>query len=145
MRRRDNRRAARGCPSTTPPPSSARFSSPRHPWPPSTRLRIPFAQPWSDLLDTVAPQLGLTTRIPFDEWLAAVVQAADTAGSTRGYPVWKLQAFFTRLFQPAVCGHVILATDRARACAPTLRRMRAVEDEVVLRFVQHWREIGYFD
>ncbi|PWY91662.1 polyketide synthase [Aspergillus sclerotioniger CBS 115572] len=115
-----------------------------HPLVPVYQVENPVRQPWGDLLDTVAPVLGLTTRIPFDEWLAAVVQAAETEGSTRGYPVLKLKGFFTRLFQPAVCGQVILATDRSRACSPTLRRMRAIEDEVVLKFVQHWKDIGYF-
>ncbi|PYH73192.1 polyketide synthase [Aspergillus vadensis CBS 113365] len=115
-----------------------------HPLAPVYQVENPIRQAWSDLLDTVGPVLGLTTRIPFDEWLAAVVEAAETEGSTRRYPVLKLKAFFARLFQPAVCGHVILATDRSRACSPTLRQMRAVEDEVVLKFVQHWKDIGYF-
>ncbi|PWY70779.1 hypothetical protein BO83DRAFT_60030 [Aspergillus eucalypticola CBS 122712] len=75
---------------------------------------------------------------------AAVVEAAETEGSTRRYPVLKQKAFFARLFQPAVCGHVLLATDRSRACSPTLRQTRTVEDEVVLKFVQHWNDIGYF-
>ncbi|PYI02489.1 polyketide synthase [Aspergillus sclerotiicarbonarius CBS 121057] len=116
----------------------------RHPLAPVYQVENPVRQPWSDLLDTVAPELGLTTRIPFDDWLAQVIQAAESQGTARGYPVLKLQAFFERLFQPAVCGQVILATDRSRSCSPTLRRMRAVEDEVVLKFVQHWKDIGYF-
>ncbi|RAH52505.1 NAD(P)-binding protein [Aspergillus piperis CBS 112811] len=94
-----------------------------HPLAPVCQVENPIRQAWSDLLDTVGPVLGLSTRIPFDEWLAAVVEAAETEGSTRRYPVLKLKAFFARLFQPA---------------------MRAVEDEVVLKFVQHWKDIGYF-
>ncbi|KAL3265190.1 hypothetical protein ABHI18_000044 [Aspergillus niger] len=98
----------------------------------------------SDLLDTVGPVLGLTRRIPFDKWLAAVVEAAETEGTTHRYPALKLKAFFARLFEPAVCRHVILATGRPRACSLTLRQMQAVEDKVVLKLVQHWKDIGYF-
>ncbi|CAK39069.1 uncharacterized protein An04g10100 [Aspergillus niger] len=98
----------------------------------------------SDLLDTVGPVLGLTRRIPFDKWLAAVVEAAETEGTTHRYPALKLKAFFARLFEPAVCRHVILATGRSRACSLTLRQMQAVEDKVVLKLVQHWKDIGYF-
>ncbi|GLA08367.1 hypothetical protein AnigIFM60653_009898 [Aspergillus niger] len=83
-------------------------------------------------------------RIPFDKWLAAVVEAAETEGTTHRYPALKLKAFFARLFEPAVCRHVILATGRSRACSLTLRQMQAVEDKVVLKLVQHWKDIGYF-
>ncbi|KAI2899873.1 hypothetical protein CBS63078_7125 [Aspergillus niger] len=82
-------------------------------------------------------------RIPFDKWLAAVVDAAETEGTTHRYPVLKRKAFFARLSEPAVCRHVILATDRSRACSVTLCHMRAVEDEVELKFVQHWKDIDY--
>ncbi|GKZ95185.1 hypothetical protein AnigIFM59636_008924 [Aspergillus niger] len=83
-------------------------------------------------------------RIPFDKWLAAVVEAAETEGTTHRYPALKLKAFFARLFEPAVCRHVILAIGRSRACSLTLRQMQAVEDKVVLKLVQHWKDIGYF-
>lgn len=79
-----------------------------HPLAPVYQVENPIRQAWSDLLDTVGPFLGLTTRIPFDEWLAAVVEAAETEGSTRRNPVLKLKAFFC----------AVVPTCRVWACYP---------------------------
>jgi hypothetical protein len=106
-------------------------------------LENPVRQAWSDILDIIGRQLDLNTRVPFEEWLEDVMAAPERDGDTESVPAKKLYIFFKHIFRPVACGQVLLGTETTRATSRTLHDLGAVGDEVVLRYVEYWRRVGY--
>jgi hypothetical protein len=104
-------------------------------------LENPVRQPWSDVLEKLGRQLGLSKPpVPFDNWLD---QVASPDADEELYPVKKLFFFFKNGFRPAACGQVVLGTDVARAHSRTLDEMEAIGDDTLSAYVKHWKKIGY--
>ncbi|KAF7507856.1 hypothetical protein GJ744_010020 [Endocarpon pusillum] len=109
-------------------------------------LENPVRQSWHDILTTLASKLDISDAglIPFDEWMNRVATSATGKGTkddTSTAPM--LADFFQQDFQHMSGGNVILDTARARAISPTLRGMKAVDGELVARYVDNWRRMGF--
>jgi hypothetical protein len=103
-------------------------------------LENPIRQPWSEVLDTLASELGVDEhhRVPFAEWLKEVKRTPE-----EGNRAAALAEFFEQDFVWMSGGGVILSTETSRRDSPTLRRVGPVQAETIRRYIEYWRSIGF--
>jgi len=101
----------------------------------------PIRQAWKDIIQTVGAELGIRESIPFDQWLSKLNSIGDK--DPDAYPAKKLYQFFSQQFRVASCGTVIMGTDNARRVSGSLRKLTAVDDTILRRYVNYWRQRGY--
>jgi hypothetical protein len=102
-------------------------------------LENPVRQSWHDLLTAFAENMGLqeSSMVPFSTWLEEVCATSDDHN-----PAKKLAAFFRHDFERMSGGNVILGTDKARKASRTLRRMKALEADTIIRYLSYWKDSG---
>lgn len=102
-------------------------------------LENPIRQSWQDTLDTLASGLKLdkNNRIRLDDWITAVSAAPD-----EGNPAKILVDFFKTEFQRMSGGDIMLSTDTTRKCVPSLRKLRAIDEDAVHRYLGYWKFTG---
>lgn len=108
-----------------------------------SHVENPVRQAWSDILDIIGNELGITKSIPFDDWLDQV--AATDENDTDLYPVKKLYDFFKHHFRIASSGAVIMGTDVSRKSSATLRTLTALDKVIIIGYVQYWKQTGYLN
>ena len=106
-------------------------------------LENPIRQSWHDVMQTLAPELGLSDSgfIPFADWLDKVCAVPDDMSEK--VPAKKLEDFFRTDFEHMACGSIVLETRNTRDVSPTLRSLRHVGGELLVSYIQHWKSIGY--
>ncbi|RHZ67843.1 hypothetical protein CDV55_101318 [Aspergillus turcosus] len=109
---------------------------------PFYHIENPTRQPWREMIEILGDALGVPRGnvIPFEDWLDAV-RAFE--GSIKDNPARPLADFLSRNFVRMSCGGLILDTTRSRAHSPTLRKLGHVSREMVLKYIQAWKSMGF--
>ncbi|MDI1486702.1 MAG: putative NRPS-like protein biosynthetic cluster [Ramalina farinacea] len=108
-------------------------------------LENPVRQSWHDVLQMIAPELGLSSAefIPLASWLDRVRRMPDLASDKM--PVKKLEDFFRRDFEHMACGSVVLDTKNTRDLSSTLRKLSHFPKELFGSYVRYWKASGYIN
>ncbi|KAK3695745.1 hypothetical protein B0T22DRAFT_509135 [Podospora appendiculata] len=108
-------------------------------------LENPLRQSWDDILTALEtnPSLALLSlpRLPYATWLARMLAAPDDEKN----PAKKMAGFFQNEFEHMAQGAVVLGTEQARRCSEALRTVGPVDAELVGRYVDAWRAVGFLD
>ncbi|KAL5355001.1 hypothetical protein BJX96DRAFT_170252 [Aspergillus floccosus] len=107
----------------------------------------PVGQPWSEMNRLLPRALGIPESaglVPLKEWVRRVrasplVPETENPAARPGMPDW-LETNFERM----ACGGLILDTERAKEHSTTMAKdVGPVGEEVVSRFVDYWRKVGF--
>ncbi|KAE8141612.1 hypothetical protein BDV38DRAFT_278966 [Aspergillus pseudotamarii] len=107
----------------------------------------PVGQQWKDMNRVLARALGIpesTEFIPLIDWVKRVrasplVPETENPAARPGMPDW-LETNFERM----ACGGLILNTERAKEHSRTMaREVGPVSPEMVSRFMDYWRKVGF--
>jgi hypothetical protein len=104
-------------------------------------LENPMRQSWEDVLGVIASSLGIDKRLPYDEWVAAMLAVPDDEIALN--PAKKMAVFFAEDFERMSSGGVVMGTDRARRHSKTLRATGALDAGLVGAYVQKWKETQF--
>lgn len=109
---------------------------------PFYHIENPTRQPWQEMIEILGDALGVPRGnvIPFEDWLDAV---RGFKGLIKDNPAKPLADFLSRNFVRMSCGGLILDTTRSRAHSPTLRKLGHVSREMVLKYIQAWKSMGF--
>jgi hypothetical protein len=78
--------------------------------------------------------------IPFPEWIKRVRQFT---GSENDNPAKKLVGFLEEHFLRMSCGDLVLGTEMSRSRSESLRGEGEVSPELVRKYVEAWKEMGF--
>ncbi len=129
-------------------------------FPPVVHLENPRRQLWLGLTQALGAALSLPreARVGFTEWLSLVKAFQARPGSNPGdrndgheasgaatdeNPAGKLIPFLEDSFIRLATGDVILDTTIAQSMSDTLRACGVVSDQLLERYVEHWRAGGF--
>ncbi|KAI9150310.1 Adenylate-forming reductase [Paramyrothecium foliicola] len=100
-------------------------------------LENPVRQPATDIMTIMAYELGIADKglMPFEEWQ----QKAAELGL-----IESLSDFFGDHFRALALGSVILDTTKARAASGTLRGSSGVSRDLIVEYLERWKEQGLF-
>lgn len=103
----------------------------------------PIRQPWSDVIPILAEALNVLPGgvIPFDEWVRRVRSFPGSADTDN--PAAKLVDFLDDNFVRMSCGGLLLGTEKSCEHSSTLRSVGPVKAEVIQKYVQAWRDMGF--
>lgn len=103
----------------------------------------PVRQPWRDVLSTLAPAIGLApdAQVPYSEWLDRIRAVPDDRISEN--PAVKLLAFFEGDFEHMSGGDVIMDTAETRRVSETLRQTGGVDEKLISKYVDMWKQLGF--
>ncbi|KAF2258971.1 putative NRPS-like enzyme [Lojkania enalia] len=104
-------------------------------------LENPMRQSWEDVLSTIASELGISRRVAYDEWVAAMLATPDE--QIEQNPAKKLAGFFVEDFERMSSGQVVMGTDRSRGCSKALRSSGPLGGDLIKGYVRGWQEIGF--
>ncbi len=103
----------------------------------------PVRQPWRDMIPVLADALDIPRRnvISFDEWVKRV---RNFPGSIElDNPAAKLIEFLDGNFIRMSCGGLLLETVKGREHSKTLANVGPVSEDVVRKYIQAWRDMGF--
>ncbi|KAH6658935.1 putative polyketide synthase [Truncatella angustata] len=102
----------------------------------------PIRQPWDNVTAILARALHIPNEriVPMPEWLRRV---RVFPGDIEENPALKLVDFLEHDFERMSCGGVLLGVERALEHSPTLRAVGPVGEQVVLKYVQAWKNAGF--
>lgn len=106
-------------------------------------LENPIRQSWHEVLATVASELNIhdTRFLPYSEWLALVLAVPDDRIEEN--PAKKLAGFFVQDFEHMAGGEIIMDTAMARKASQCLRGMDAVSKDLIVAYIDRWRNSGF--
>lgn len=101
-------------------------------------------QPWRDIITVLCDELSIPPAnvIPYDEWLQCVRQFPPSLAASEN-PAARLADFFETDFLHMSCGGVIPSTTRSKEHSKTLRNLRPIDRELVVKYIQAWKESGF--
>ncbi len=107
-------------------------------------IENPSRQSWKDMIATLARALDISPDgiIPFDSWTAKV---REFGGSTQENPALQLIDFFEHYFVSMSCGGLMLETSKTMRHSKTLETSGPVGSELVLRYINAWKQSGFLD
>ncbi|RYP36916.1 hypothetical protein DL767_003164 [Monosporascus sp. MG133] len=102
----------------------------------------PVRQPWRDVLQLLAQELGvpLDNIVPFSEWVHRVRQFP---GSVEDNPALRLLDFLDDNFERMSCGGLLLETKKACEHSPTLAAVGPVSKDLVRKYINWWKTKGF--
>ncbi|GAB1211354.1 hypothetical protein ATERTT37_000467 [Aspergillus terreus] len=102
----------------------------------------PVRQDWSAMIHVLADELNIPSAniIPFAQW-AQRVRAFP--GMKEDNPAIVMVDWLEENFERMSCGGLLLGTSHAKEHSPTLARVGPVSHQVVRKYVQRWREMGF--
>ena len=117
------------------------FSSAANAPRPIYHIENPSRQPWREMVDLLANALGVprSNVVPFDRWLDNVRRYP---GPSTDNPAAQLASFFDADFIRMTCGGLVLDTTKSREHSSTLRKMDAVDQELVMKYIDTWKRAG---
>lgn len=103
----------------------------------------PIRQSWRDVLSTLAPAIGLSpdAQIPYSEWLDRIRAVSDDRMGDN--PAKKLLPFFEGDFEHMSGGDVIMDTAETRRVSKTLRQTGGVDEKLISKYVDMWKQLGF--
>lgn len=101
----------------------------------------PSRQAWKPLIALLAQLLKIPPLniIPHEEWTKTVRRSRAAVGEN---PALQLIAFFETHFVPMSCGGLVLDVTKASEQSETLRDMKVIGDELVIKYVESWKQAG---
>ena len=111
--------------------------------PPIYHIDNPVRQPWRSMISVWAHALEIpqSNIIPFDEWVRRVRHFPGCV--EKDNPAYKLVDFLDSNFVRMSCGGLLLDTTKAKAHSSTLAAVGPVSDEIALKYIRYWKEIGF--
>ncbi|KAL4892832.1 hypothetical protein BDV59DRAFT_208015 [Aspergillus ambiguus] len=102
----------------------------------------PVRQDWSDMVRVLAGELNIpfSCIIPFSKW-ARYVKAFD--GTKEDNPAIILVDWLEENFERMSCGGLLLRTCHAQEHSPTLAHVGPIGYQVVHKYLQSWRDMGF--
>ncbi|KAL4758755.1 ketoacyl-synt-domain-containing protein [Aspergillus foveolatus] len=113
-------------------------SGPDHEPYPIYHIDNPVGQPWKELNAVLSDALGINQLVPFRTWMDRV-----RAAPTRDNPATTLLEFLESNYLRMSCGGLILDVKRAVEHSKTLSAVGPIGEEVVRKYIQVWKEIGF--
>ena len=116
---------------------------------PIYHIENPIRQPWGQVIDVLAKELGVlsdaTGIIPFEQWVQRVRDwpAAKDNSPEGCNPAHLLVDFLDANFIRMSCGGLLLGTAKAREHSPTLAKLGPVSEELIRKFVDAWKDMGF--
>jgi thioester reductase-like protein/acyl carrier protein len=101
-------------------------------------IENPVGQTWSELNAILADALNITDLIPFEEWVERVRSAPQ-----RNNPAAALVEFLDDNYLRMSCGGLVLEPKHALEHSKSLNAVGPVSEEVVRKYIQIWKEIGF--
>ena len=103
----------------------------------------PVGQPWRDMVTVLSDALDIPQRnvLPFNEWVERVRNFPGSIESDN--PAAKLVDFLDNNFIRMSCGGLLLDTAKSREHSKTLTNVGPVSEEVVRKYVQAWKDMGF--
>ena len=98
----------------------------------------PVGQQWSEMNTILADAMNITAIIPFPEWVERV-----RAAPQRDNPASMLLDFLDSNYLRMSCGRLVLDVSKTLEHSKTLCAVGPVSEEVVKRYIQVWRDIGF--
>jgi len=110
---------------------------------PTYHVENPVRQSWSEVLALLAAELGIPAenKIPYGEWLQRVRDFPRERDSEN--PARKVMQFLEEHFLRMATGGLVLGTDEAVKVSKTLASATRVEEGLIRKYVQTWKEIGF--
>ncbi|KAI0170256.1 polyketide synthase [Pestalotiopsis sp. NC0098] len=112
-------------------------------------IENPIRQPWPVMIEYLrkAMQIPRTHVIPFDEWVARLRRdlATTSAGTNGNNSTWHHIEFLEAHLVRISCGGVILDATKSMEDSKLLRNMRPVDEDLVKKYVQSWKDIGFLE
>lgn len=111
---------------------------------PIYHIENPARQSWRDMIRLLAEALDIPRAnvIPFDVWLQRVREFPPSLAASEN-PAAMLVDFLDTHFVRMSCGGLILDTLHAAEHSKTLRNLRPVTDELVMKYVDTWSTMGF--
>lgn len=107
----------------------------------------PVGQPWRDINPVLARLLGVPAGgiLPFRDWIKRVrtsplVPETENPTARNG-----MADFLEKNFERMSCGGLVLDTQKAKEHSATMAAEGPVSEEVVGRYVEAWKRMGYLD
>ncbi|KAL5342471.1 putative polyketide synthase [Aspergillus crustosus] len=102
----------------------------------------PVGQPWEEMSTMLAAALDIPPSgiVPFEEWITRVRQSALAPTEN---PAALALGFLETHFERMACGGIVLDTARSKEHSRTMAAEGAVSAEVVRRYVQSWKDMGF--
>lgn len=110
---------------------------------PIYHIENPVRQSWRDMIPILAEALGVpqANTISYKEWIRRVREFPPSLVSEN--PAARLVDFFNDDFERMSCGGLILDTAHSKEHSDTFRGLEAVGEELVLKYIQAWKETGF--
>jgi hypothetical protein len=80
--------------------------------------------------------------IPYGQWLQQVRQCPPDLAASEN-PAARLLGFFETEFLRMSCGGMILDTTHSREHSATLKGLGAIDRELVMKYIQAWKDSGF--
>ena len=95
------------------------------------------------MIPILAEALGVpqANTISYKEWIRRVREFPPSLVSEN--PAARLVDFFNDDFERMSCGGLILDTAHSKEHSDTFRGLEAVGEELVLKYIQAWKETGF--
>jgi hypothetical protein len=108
-------------------------------------LENPARQPWQQVLASLAPMLGIGIgdTLPFSEWITRIESYGIAKKSDAANPAHSLLDFFEADFERMASGDVNLDTKNSLAASPSLRSAKAISEQLLVAYVDHWQRVGF--
>ncbi|CAI7662355.1 unnamed protein product [Penicillium glandicola] len=108
---------------------------------PIYHIENPVRQSWPEMITVLSDALNVPHTIPYGEWLRRVRQFPPSLISEN--PAARLADFFEADFLRMSCGGMILDTARTKEHSETFRGLGPIEESLVRRYIQAWKESGF--
>lgn len=110
---------------------------------PIYHVENPVRQSWKDMTLLLADCLNIprSNTVPMDEWVQMVRNYPEDKKTEN--PAIQLLHFLEDHHERMNCGGLIMATRRTRAHSNTLAALGPVSDELVRKYVEAWKDIGF--
>lgn len=111
---------------------------------PIYHIENPSRQSWQEMIEILAEALDVTRNniIPFNAWIDRVRQFPPSNADVDN-PAARLAEFLDAHFVRMSCGGLVLDTAHSREHSETLRGSQPVSRELVMKYVQTWKDIGF--
>jgi hypothetical protein len=111
---------------------------------PIYHIENPKRQSWCEMIQVLAEVLNIPRAniIKFEAWLDRVRQFPPSSADIDN-PAARLVEFLEAHFVRMSCGDLILDTAHSREHSETLRNSRPVSKELVAKYVQAWKDMGF--
>lgn len=107
----------------------------------------PVGQPWKDVNPIFARLLNVPAGaiVPFREWIKRVRTSPLVAETENPTARSGFADFLEKNFERMSCGGLVLDTTRAKEHSVTMAREGPVSEEVIGRYVEAWKKMGFLN